>query len=48
MEKGIESVQGPWMIAGDFNCLFNYDDRVNGTPVKEKDVGEMKEFVSKA
>lgn len=35
------SIQGAWLILGDFNCLLKPEEKINGAPVRTKDLREL-------
>lgn len=39
-----DSVQGAWLVTGEFNCLLHEEERI-GSPVSNTDLREFKECV---
>lgn len=35
------NIKGPWTVLGDFNCIWKQHERINGAPVRLKDVKEL-------
>ncbi|KAL9684724.1 hypothetical protein QQ045_022165 [Rhodiola kirilowii] len=44
----IDSEKGPWAVCGDFNCMLNFDDQLNGFAMRSADFDELRNFVTKS
>lgn len=39
------SIQGPWMLVGDFNNVLNVKDRTGGNPVQKAEYKDLKNMM---
>ncbi|XP_062074968.1 uncharacterized protein LOC133778976 [Humulus lupulus] len=37
-------IVGPWLVAGDFNAVFNFDDRVGGQPITKLEMEDARSW----
>ncbi|KAL9679552.1 hypothetical protein QQ045_017417 [Rhodiola kirilowii] len=44
MVDAMQRVQGLWLFSGDFNCVKNQSEKLNGRPVRNNDGREISEF----